>query len=81
MNEEKPYLLFAGATYYPAPGWQDLEGEFEDFEEAVKFGKEKANSYYGWWQIVDIRTRKIIAGEGSGHTGLWGQCSANPNKN
>lgn len=81
MNEEKPYLLFAGSTYYPAPGWQGLIGEFEDLEDAVKIGKQKAEYYFGWYQVVDIRTRKIVAGEGSGHTGLFGECSANPNKN
>lgn len=80
MNTKQPFALFTGATYYPAPGWQGHRGQFESLEEASKLGEKYAKDDYGWWQVVDLRELKIVAGEGAGHTGLFGMCPAAPPK-
>ena len=71
-----PFALFAGATYYPAPGWRGHCGQFDTIEAAQKEGERIAEESYGWWQVVDLRKLEIVAGEGSGHTGLFGKVSA-----
>jgi hypothetical protein len=73
-----PFALFDGATYYPAPGWMGRRGQYATIEAAAADGQKHAEEQYGWWQVVDLRTLKIVAGEGSGHTGLFGACRANP---
>lgn len=73
-----PFALFAGSTYYPAPGWQGHRGQFASVEEASVKGKTLADKECGWWQVVDLRVLEIVAGEGAGHTGLFGKVSANP---
>lgn len=70
------FALFSGATYYPAPGWKGLTGFYETLEAAVDQGKKEAEEAYGWWQVVDLEKREIVAGEGSGHSGLFGKVSA-----
>lgn len=74
--DSPPFALFAGATYYPAPGWQGHRGQYSTLEEASAIGKRLADEEYGWWQVVDLRELKIVAGEGAGHTGLCGMCPA-----
>jgi hypothetical protein len=76
-----PFALFDGATYYPAPGWMGHRGQYATIEAAAADGQKYADEQYGWWQVVDLRTLKIVAGEGSGHTGLFGACPANPSAN
>ena len=71
-----PFALFAGATYYPPPGWMGHRGQFSSLDEAAEKGKKLAEELYGWWQVVDLRSLKIVAGQGSGHTGLLGLCPA-----
>ena len=72
----RPFALFAGETYYPAPGWQGHRGQYATLKEATAIGKELAKEKYTWWQVVDLRKLKIVAGEGAGHTGLLGMCPA-----
>jgi hypothetical protein len=82
MNlSEKPFALFDGATYYPSPGWMGHRGQYATLEAAVADGQKHAEEQYGWWQVVDLRTLEIVAGEGSGHTGLFGKVSVNPVEN
>jgi hypothetical protein len=78
----KRYVLFAGPTYYPAPGWCGMVETSDDLESLTETGKKKADDYYGWWQIVDVTTDEgtVVAGEGEGHTGLYGLFSASPPK-
>lgn len=67
---DKPFILFAGDTYYPAPGWHNYDGDFATLEAACKSGK--AGLCAGeWWQVVDLNTKRIVAGEGEGYTGLF----------
>ena len=54
------YLLFAGDEYYPAGGWQDYRGRFNSLNEAIKAA---AKLTWGWWQIVNLETGKIILEE------------------
>lgn len=75
----KRYALLSGATYYPSPGFMGLDGFYDSVEEAEPVGKKLAEEAYGWWQVVDMQEGKIVAGEGTGHAGLFGQVSANPN--
>lgn len=75
---DKPFILFCGFTYYPAPGWQGYIGDFETLEQACESGIENSQNEYDWWQVVDLDQKKIVAGEGEGHTGLFGKFPANP---
>jgi hypothetical protein len=80
---ESPFAFFAGAQYYPAPGFRDYSGSFATLDEA----KAAADKYmasegsYSWVQVVDLRTCKIVYGEGSGHSGLFGEVKAGPESN
>jgi hypothetical protein len=46
----KRFLVFYGDQYYPAGGWGDFKGEFDTFEEAVKFLVGKS---FDWKEVVD----------------------------
>ena len=57
----KKYLLFAGETYYPQKGWDDLWGDYDTIEEAESASEricaaKDDNGYslcYDWWHIID----------------------------
>ena len=74
--EATPLALFAGPTYYPSPGFRDLRGLFASLEDAELEGKKIAAEEYGWWQVVDLFTLNIVAGNGKGHSGLFGPVDA-----
>lgn len=77
----KDFIVFAGSTYYAPPGWRGFYGRFETLQEACEAGRRVEIDTYcgcGWWQVVDLLTDKIVAGEGGSHTGLCGEVSANP---
>ncbi len=76
---KKPFILFCGFTYYPAPGWQGYIGDFETLETACEAGRQEILDMHDWWQVVDLNKKAIVAGEGEGHTGLFGLFPANPN--
>jgi len=76
VEESLPFILFAGATYYSAPGWKSFRGQYPTLEEASALGKKLAEEECGWWQVVDLRELKIVAGEGAAHTGLNGLCQS-----
>lgn len=64
----KPYLLFAGETYYPSGGMDDLHSEHETFEAACA----AADSYVGtinlrgrewrdrWYQIAVVQDGQLL---------------------
>lgn len=54
----KQYLLFSGDTYYPYGGWRDFDESFDSIDEAEKYISN--NHAPDWWQIVDIKTGKIV---------------------
>ena len=61
MDIEKPYLLFAGHSYYPSGGMRDYKGKFESRDDALEFVEDhnKGASYgnkFDWHHITDIRT-------------------------
>lgn len=71
MSIIKPYLLLVGHKYYPE-GWRDFKGLFNTLHEASEsvnevikndpdppYGKHSKVEYY-WYQIVDLRTCKIV---------------------
>jgi hypothetical protein len=47
----KPFLLFAGDSYYPSGGWGDFQGAFATREEAVAEGERRINLRSGWQQL------------------------------
>lgn len=51
------YLLFAGDQFYPDGGWQDFKGSFTTLKAALR---EAAAWGADWWQIVDLKTGKIV---------------------
>ena len=63
-NVTKRYLLFAGPDYYPAGGWRDLMGDYDDPVPAVAEGKRlrKSRSMYrtDWWEVIDLETGEEI---------------------
>jgi len=77
---KKPFALFSGQAYYPAPGWTDYDGDYETLAEAIKVGKRKCESSYEWWQVVDLNRKIIVAGEGEGYTGLFSKFPAFPDE-
>lgn len=52
----KRYLVFAGETYYPLGGWDDLRGRFDTVEDAVV----AVTGKFDWWQVVDIETGEVV---------------------
>jgi hypothetical protein len=53
----KRYLLFAGDEYYPAGGWEDFRGDFDNPSDAGALARAER---WGWWQIVDITIGREI---------------------
>lgn len=73
---KKPFILFCGFAYYPAPGWQEYIGDFETLDAACEAGKKEIIiAMYDWWQVVDLNEKVIVAGEGEWYTGLEGPIS------
>lgn len=54
------YLLFAGATYYPQGGFEDLVGKFDSTEEIKAFVEADQGDDYQWAQIVDEVSLNIV---------------------
>lgn len=52
----KKFLLFAGETYYPLGGWEDLRGDFDSIEDA----RDKLSGHDDWYQIVDRHSGKVM---------------------
>jgi len=55
----KRFLLFAGNTYYPAGGWNDLRGSFDTPEAAVEY-LTSTHSGLDWWQVVDTISNEVV---------------------
>lgn len=72
-----PLALFAGAAFYPRPALLDLRGLYSSLGEASSRGAEIADECFGWWQVVDLRTLRTVAGGGNWQNG-GGMCSAEP---
>ncbi|MCP4651013.1 MAG: hypothetical protein GY853_13175 [PVC group bacterium] len=80
---EHPFIIFVGDRYYARPGWCGYLDSAKTLADAIVIAKkdvELEDTMYRWWQVVDIRTRRIVAGEGSSHTGLYGECDTKWNK-
>ena len=60
MNEK--YLVFMGYYFYPNGGWKDFEEEFNDFDLAISYIKNK-NPDYKWAQIA-YKGEIILEAEG-----------------
>ena len=59
----KRFLVFAGDSYYPDGGWDDLIETTNSFEEALEivevFGSSKSIYTYWWAHVVDSETGLI----------------------
>jgi len=74
---EKPFIVFCGFTYYPPPGWYGYCGDAETLDNAKKIAIDTIKDCdFDWWQIVDLGKKEVVAGNGSGHTGLFGKVDA-----
>ena len=63
-DESKPqnlarFLLFGGERYYPLGGWSDFKSMHTTPGAALNAASVAA-SEWDWWQIVDLRTQKIV---------------------
>lgn len=57
----KPYLLFAGNSYYPRGGVQDFIRDFPTAREAFDhYLQIKDQHEWGWWQVVEAATFKVV---------------------
>ena len=66
----KRFLMFAGQTYYPCGGVEDLQGDYNDIEEAKAAAEA---SHFDWAQVFDTGTDTFIEWErgGSPRAGNW----------
>jgi hypothetical protein len=48
----KAYFVFAGSYYYPHAGFMDLEGIFEDLEEACRIARGLVNN--DWVLVYEV---------------------------
>jgi hypothetical protein len=51
------YLVFACDNYYPAGGWDDFVGDFEDKAAAFAAAKKAKRD---WWQVIDSTTKEEV---------------------
>lgn len=57
------YVVFAGEFFYPAGGWEDMVGVFDNIEDARKLvsrNKREWRRDNKWYQIVDLKTLRIV---------------------
>ena len=52
---KKPFLVFAGYDYYPAPGIRDYRGRYATKEEAQQAAEAEIEETLSWAQVVDVR--------------------------
>lgn len=55
----KRFLLFGCYAYEGLRAWDDFKGEFDWLDEALSKVDDDAPEY-GWWNIVDTETMKIV---------------------
>ena len=60
------YFLFAGETYYPMGGMQDLVGTFPTLESAREAGTgtDEDGMQYDWYQIAQLVDGQLVVVEG-----------------
>lgn len=56
----KQYLVFAYDAYYPAGGWDDFKGSFDNEQDALVFADSIEPKYSGGVEVVDLKTEKDI---------------------
>jgi hypothetical protein len=54
------HVLFAGDSYYPSGGWNDVIEKFESCDEAIN-AMRASNKEFDWWHLVDLTTDSIVA--------------------
>lgn len=60
----KRFLVFAGSTYYPMGGWEDLITSYDTLEEALTCS---ALSDEDWAEVVDLETGDRAYTESAGY--------------
>lgn len=60
LEATKRFLAFGGYNYYPGGGWEDFAGSFDTLDEAVTAAKEAADKDYGWWNVADAATGRVV---------------------
>lgn len=59
----KRFLVFTGDYYYPAGGWEDLQGSYDTIEEAVTALNQILSN--DWSYIIDLETGKTVVDQAS----------------
>jgi hypothetical protein len=54
------YLVFAGDTYYPRGGWNDLKGSYDELTEAEERAINCVKGGCDWGHIVDTQCGSIV---------------------
>lgn len=56
------YFLFAGETYYPAGGMEDLIGTFPTIDAALARVTTDSGEYeyFDWWHIATVLDDKLV---------------------
>lgn len=55
------FLVFAGDTFYPKGGMNDLILQTDDFESAEEIAMTSETSYaFWWWHIYDTELNRIL---------------------
>lgn len=54
----KRFILFAGYTYYPCGGADDMRGSFDTLLEATT---QAATTHCDWWHVLDTQTGEVAA--------------------
>ena len=54
------YLVFAGDTYYPRGGWNDLKGSYDELTEAEERAINCMKDGFNWGHIVDSTSGSIV---------------------
>jgi len=57
----RQFLLFAGANYYPAGGWDDYIDSFDSVEDAKAHVDAQASMRFDWWHVIDMTTGEEVA--------------------
>ncbi len=65
QGDRSMFAVFAGESYYADAGWRNYRGSAESPDAACRMAAEMTErESYGWWQVVDLEARKIIAWHG-----------------
>lgn len=64
LNTKKKFWVFAGTEYYPSGGMNDFKDSFDNYNEALAFGKGFMSGVSGGWtHIYDSENDEVSSVE------------------